>query len=160
MLMIASLLSGLVFGAGLLISGMVRPTKVLAFLDIFGAWDPSLAVVMISALAVSAPGFMLASGRSRPLLAAQSVWPAKNQIDRPLIVGAVLFGVGWGLVGLCPGPALENLATLSPGVIAFVAAMAGGADLLKNLAGPPGGKTRRQKLRPRRRRLTQTPGCP
>ena len=94
MLMIASLLSGLVFGAGLLISGMVKPTKVLAFLDIFGAWDPSLAVVMVAALAVSAPGFMFATGRSRPLLAAQSVWPTKNHIDRPLIVGAALFGVG------------------------------------------------------------------
>src|SRR5713226_3451057 len=129
MLVIASLLSGLVFGAGLLISGMVKPTKVLAFLDIFGAWDPSLAVVMVAALAVSAPGFMLASGRSRPLLAAQSVWPTKNQIDRPLIVGAALFGVGWGLVGLCPGPALESLATLSPRVIAFVVAMAGGMAL-------------------------------
>jgi len=144
MLMIASLLSGLVFGAGLLISGMVMPTKVLAFLDIFGAWDPSLAVVMISALAVSAPGFMLASGRSRPLLAAQSVWPAKNQIDRPLIVGAVLFGVGWGLVGLCPGPALENLATLSPGVIAFVAAMAVGM-ILQNIWQRPGAITSREK---------------
>ena len=144
MLMVASLLSGLVFGAGLLISGMVRPTKVLAFLDIFGAWDPSLAVVMISALAVSAPGFMLASSRSRPLLAAQSVWPAKNQIDRPLIVGAVLFGVGWGLVGLCPGPALENLATLSPGVIAFVAAMAVGM-ILQNIWQRPGAITLREK---------------
>ena len=129
MLIIASLLSGLVFGAGLLISGMVKPTKVLAFLDIFGAWDPSLAVVMAAALAVSAPGFMLATGRSRPLLAAQSVWPTKNHIDRPLIVGAALFGVGWGLVGLCPGPALESLATLSPGVVAFVAAMAVGMIL-------------------------------
>jgi len=144
MLMVASLLSGLVFGAGLLISGMVMPTKVLAFLDIFGAWDRSLAVVMISALAVSAPGFMLASGRSRPLLAAQSVWPAKNQIDRPLIVGAVLFGVGWGLVGLCPGPALENLATLSPGVIAFVAAMAVGM-ILQNIWQRPEAITSREK---------------
>ena len=132
MLIIASLLSGLVFGAGLLISGMVSPTKVLAFLDIFGAWDPSLAVVMVAALAVSAPGFMLANGRSRPLLAAQSVWPTKKQIDRPLFVGAALFGVGWGLVGLCPGPALESLATLSPGVIAFVAAMAVGM-ILQNI---------------------------
>jgi uncharacterized protein len=132
MLIIASLLSGLVFGAGLLISGMVKPTKVLAFLDIFGAWDPSLAVVMAAALAVSAPGFMLATGRSRPLLAAQSVWPTKNHIDRPLIVGAALFGVGWGLVGLCPGPALESLATLSPSVIAFVAAMAVGM-ILQNI---------------------------
>jgi uncharacterized protein len=132
MLMIASLLAGLVFGTGLLISGMVSPAKVLAFLDIFGAWDPSLAVVMVAALAVSAPGFMLANGRSRPLLAAQSVWPTKKQIDRPLFVGAALFGVGWGLVGLCPGPALESLATLSPGVIAFVAAMAVGM-ILQNI---------------------------
>ena len=132
MLMIASLLSGLVFGAGLLISGMVKPTKVLAFLDIFGAWDPSLAVVMIAALAVSAPGFMLANGRSQPLLAAQCVLPTKNHIDRPLIVGSALFGVGWGLAGLCPGPALENLATLSPGVVAFVAAMAAGM-ILQNI---------------------------
>jgi uncharacterized membrane protein YedE/YeeE len=126
MLMIASLLCGLVFGAGLLISQMVQPTKVLAFLDIFGAWDPSLAVVMIAALAVSVPGFMLAKGRSRPLLAAQSFWPTRDDIDRPLVIGSALFGVGWGLVGFCPGPALESLATLSPDVFAFVAAMAAG----------------------------------
>ena len=127
--MIASLLCGLVFGAGLLISGMVQPTKVLAFLDIFGAWDPSLAVVMFAALAVSTPGFMLAKGRSRPLLATRSFWPTKNEIDRPLVVGSTLFGIGWGLVGLCPGPALESLATLSPGVFVFVAAMAAGIVL-------------------------------
>jgi uncharacterized protein len=129
MQIIATLLCGLVFGAGLLISGMVQPTKVLGFLDIFGAWDPSLAVVMAAALAVSVPGFRLANGRSRPLLATKSLWPTRRDIDRPLIVGAALFGVGWGLVGLCPGPALESLATLSPGIIVFVAAMAGGMAL-------------------------------
>jgi uncharacterized membrane protein YedE/YeeE len=111
---------------------MVQPTKVLAFLDIFGAWDPSLAVVMIAALTVSIPGFMLAKRRSRPPLAAKSLWPTETHIDQPLIIGAVLFGIGWGLVGLCPGPALENLATLSPGIIVFVAAMAGGM-LLQNI---------------------------
>jgi uncharacterized membrane protein YedE/YeeE len=108
---------------------MVQPTKVLGFLDIFGAWDPSLAVVMVAALAVSTPGFMLANGRSRPLLTARSFWPTKREIDSPLIVGAALFGIGWGLVGLCPGPVLESLATLSPGIIAFAAAMAGGMAL-------------------------------
>src|SRR4030081_795690 len=127
--MIASLLCGLIFGAGLLISGMVQPTKVLGFLDIFGAWDPSLAVVMVAALAVSVPGFMLANGRSRPLLTARSFWPTKRDIDSPLIVGAALFGIGWGLVGLCPGPALESLATLSPSVVVFVVAMAAGMVL-------------------------------
>ena len=127
--MIASLLCGLIFGAGLLISGMVQPTKVLGFLDIFGIWDPSLIVVMVAALAVAAPGFMLVNGRSRPLLAARSLWPTKRDIDLPLIVGAALFGVGWGLVGLCPGPALESLATLSPGVFVFVVAMAAGMAL-------------------------------
>ncbi|MDO8398728.1 MAG: YeeE/YedE family protein [Bradyrhizobium sp.] len=126
---IASLLCGLIFGAGLLISGMVQPTKVLGFLDIFGAWDPSLAVVMIAALAVSAPGFMLAKGRSRPLLAVRSFWPTRDDIDRPLVIGSAMFGAGWGLVGFCPGPALESLATLSPGVIVFVAAMAAGMVL-------------------------------
>ena len=127
--MIASLVCGLIFGAGLLISGMVQPTKVLGFLDIFGAWDPSLIVVMVAALAVAIPGFMLANGRSRPLLAARSLWPTKRDIDLPLIVGAALFGIGWGLVGLCPGPALESLATLSLPVIVFVIAMAGGMAL-------------------------------
>src|ERR1700732_4497643 len=124
MRMMASLVCGLVFGAGLLISGMVQPGKVLGFLDVFGAWDPSLAVVMIAALAVSIPGFMLAKRRTRPLIATESFWPTKMGLDRPLVIGSALFGIGWGLVGLCPGPALENLATLSPGVIAFVVAMA------------------------------------
>ena len=126
MLMIASLLCGLVFGAGLLISKMVQPTKVLAFLDIFGAWDPSLAVVMVAALAVSAPGFVLARRHARPVLAPECFWPTRTDLDRQLVTGSALFGVGWGLVGLCPGPALESLATLSPGVIVFVIAMTAG----------------------------------
>jgi uncharacterized membrane protein YedE/YeeE len=123
---IASLVSGFIFGLGLLIAEMVNPQKVLAFLDLFGAWDPSLAVVMASALAVSYVGFRIAVRRGRPLLAPQSQWPNRSDIDGPLLIGAVLFGIGWGLVGLCPGPALESLATLSPGILAFVAAMAAG----------------------------------
>ena len=108
---------------------MVQPAKVLAFLDVLGAWDPSLAVVMFAALAVSIPGFALARRRSQPFLATQNFWPATTRIDPSLAIGSALFGIGWGLVGLCPGPALESLATLSPGVIAFVAAMVAGMGL-------------------------------
>jgi uncharacterized protein len=126
MLILASLVCGFVFGLGLLISGMLQPTKVLGFLDIFGAWDPSLAVVMAAALAVSGAGYWLAQQWSQPVLAPKFDLSTKTAIDSPLIAGATLFGVGWGLVGLCPGPALENLATLSPQVIAFCVAMAAG----------------------------------
>jgi uncharacterized membrane protein YedE/YeeE len=129
MSIIAALFCGVIFGSGLLISGMMQPAKVLAFLDIFGAWDPSLAVVMIAASVVSVPGFWLAKRRERPFLATQSVWPTKMGIDRSLVIGSALFGIGWGLVGLCPGPALANLATLSPRVIVFVVAMAAGMAL-------------------------------
>ena len=129
MWIIAPLVCGLIFGTGLLVSGMVQPTKVLGFLDIFGAWDPSLAVVMAAALAVATPGFMLAKRRAGPLLAGQYSWPGKSEIDAPLLLGAALFGIGWGLVGLCPGPALESLATLSPDVLMFVVAMTAGMIL-------------------------------
>ena len=126
---LAGLLCGYVFGWGLFISGMIRPEKVLGFLDILaipsGNWDPSLAVVMAAALAVTGGGYALARRRV-PVFESQNQWPARSRIDRPLIAGAALFGIGWGLVGLCPGPAIENLASLSPGIVIFVVAMAVG----------------------------------
>jgi uncharacterized protein len=124
---LASLVCGFIFGLGLVISQMVSPAKVLAFLDIFGipsgTWDPSLAVVMAAGLAVTGIGYALLRPRT-PVFVPRSQWPTATAIDRPLISGALLFGIGWGLVGLCPGPAIANLATLSPGVIVFVIAMA------------------------------------
>lgn len=126
---LASLFCGFIFGWGLFISGMTRPEKILGFLDVLaipsGHWDPSLAVVMAAALAVTGLGYALARRRP-PLFAAQNQWPTPTAIDRSLLAGSALFGIGWGLVGLCPGPAIENLATLSPPVVIFVGAMAVG----------------------------------
>jgi len=126
----SAFLCGFIFGTGLVISGMTDTAKVLGFLDVLaiskGAWDPTLAIVMAAALMISIPGFALARRRERPVLAAVAAWPTRTAIDRPLIVGAVLFGAGWGLVGLCPGPAIANLATLSPPVLLFVTAMIAG----------------------------------
>jgi hypothetical protein len=126
---LASLICGYIFGLGLFISGMMQPSKVLAFLDFFGipqgTWDPSLAVVMAAGLAVAGIGYAL-ERRRPPLFEPQSRWPTATAIDRPLLAGASLFGIGWGMVGLCPGPALANLATLSSGVVLFVIAMAVG----------------------------------
>lgn len=126
---LASLLCGYVFGWGLFISGMIRPEKVLGFLDVLaiprGNWDPSLAIVMAAALLVTSAGYALARRRV-PIFEQQNQWPAQPRIDRPLVAGAALFGIGWGLVGLCPGPAIENLASLSPGIVVFVVAMAVG----------------------------------
>jgi uncharacterized protein len=123
----ASLVCGFVFGCGLTVSGMIQPAKVLSFLDVFGirsgAWDPSLAVVMAAGLTVTSIGYALVRRRS-PLFEKESLWPTKKDIDQSLLFGALLFGVGWGLVGLCPGPAVTNLATLSLPVIIFVIAMA------------------------------------
>jgi hypothetical protein len=124
---LASLVCGFIFGWGLFLSGMISPTKILGFLDILaipsGNWDPSLAVVMAAALVVTGIGYALLRRRT-PLFEAQSRWPTQTAIDRPLVAGSLLFGVGWGLAGLCPGPAIENLATLSPGVLVFIVAMA------------------------------------
>src|SRR5436190_15323306 len=125
MRILSAFLCGLVFGLGLVVSGMTDTAKVLGFLDVLaipkGAWDPTLAIVMAAALVVSVPGFWLARQRARPVLADAAAWPTRTAIDRPLIAGAALFGAGWGLVGLCPGPAIANLATLSPMVLLFVA---------------------------------------
>jgi uncharacterized protein len=127
---LASLFCGFVFGCGLFISGMIMPTKVLDFLDVLaipsGGWDPSLLVVMAVALVVSTAGYAMLRPRPAPLFDSQPYWPTLTTIDGPLAVGAVLFGIGWGLVGLCPGPAIENLASLSSGIVAFVVAMAVG----------------------------------
>jgi len=127
---LASLVCGFVFGCGLMISGMIQPAKVLGFLDFFGipsgAWDPSLAIVMAAALLVAGLGYALLGGTRPPFFERQKLWPTKKDIDRPLLSGALLFGLGWGLIGLCPGPAIVNLATLSLPVIVFVIAMATG----------------------------------
>src|SRR5690348_868573 len=121
---LSGLLCGLVFGIGLVVSGMAYPTKVLGFLDLFGDWDPSLAVVMAAALVITIPGYLWARRRARPLVAARFQWPTLHEIDGRLIGGATLFGIGWGLVGLCPGPAIVDIASLSPRLIGFVVAMA------------------------------------
>jgi uncharacterized membrane protein YedE/YeeE len=132
MAVLASFVCGLIFGLGLVISGMTQPQKVLGFLDIFGRWDPTLAFVMVASLTVSGAGFALARQQRRPLLTPQHLWPTRTDIDQSLVVGSVLFGIGWGLVGLCPGPALVNLAGLWPSVIVFGLAMSAGM-IIKDL---------------------------
>ncbi|MFM1814142.1 MAG: hypothetical protein RLZ98_837 [Pseudomonadota bacterium] len=122
----ASLVSGLLFGAGLTISQMINPAKVIGFLDFAGNWDPTLAVVMGAALAVSAIGFRFVKQLANPLAAHNFQLPTRRDIDFNLIAGAVLFGVGWGLAGYCPGPAIAGLAMGMWQIAAFVAAMIGG----------------------------------
>lgn len=106
---VAGFLSGTLFGVGLSLSGMIYPQKVLGFLDLFGAWDPSLALVMGGALAVTALGYPLVLKCEAPLLAPKFALPTLSQIDGRLVIGSALFGIGWGLAGLCPGPALGVL---------------------------------------------------
>lgn len=124
---LAALGAGLVFGLGLAVSQMVNPAKVLAFLDLAGDWDPSLALVMGGALAVALPGFRTVLRRPRPLFAEGFRVPAKHAaVDGRLLGGALLFGVGWGLVGLCPGPAVASLAYGMPQSVYFLLAMGAG----------------------------------
>lgn len=132
---LVALVAGLLFGLGLAVSRMVDPPKVLGFLDVgalaSGGWDPSLAFVMIGALAVNAPLVALARRRGRPLCAARLDLPTRADIDARLIVGALLFGAGWGLVGYCPGPALAALGFGAGGTLVFVTAMIAGMALYR-----------------------------
>lgn len=122
-----SFMSGLIFGFGLIVSMMIDPAKVLGFLDILGAWDPSLALVMIGAIGVGLPTFMLArrweNQRKHAFNGAAIKLPSNTAISKPLIIGSVLFGVGWGLAGLCPGPALVVAGTGDTSALVFVVAM-------------------------------------
>lgn len=129
MIAIAALLSGLVFGLGLIVSGMGNPAKVQNFLDIFGAWDPSLGLVMGGAIAVGLLAFTWAKRRKTSVLGEPMQLPTSSVVDRKLLTGAALFGAGWGLAGFCPGPAVMNLATLHTEVWLFVAAMLAGMVL-------------------------------
>ena len=131
----AACATGIIFGLGLSISEMINPTRVIGFLDIAGRWDPTLMFVMGGALAITLPAFALTLRRARPLLDDQFLLPTKRDIDRQLIFGAAIFGIGWGLGGFCPGPALAALASGSPAVILFVLAMIAGQWLAGRLAG-------------------------
>jgi uncharacterized membrane protein YedE/YeeE len=126
-----NLLVGLIFGLGLLISGMANPAKVQNFLDLAGSFDPSLIFVMAGALAVTFIGYRLVLRRERPVLAERFYLPAGSIIDGRLIFGAALFGVGWGLSGLCPGPAIVSLPLLAKGTLIFVPAMLAGIAIAR-----------------------------
>jgi uncharacterized protein len=125
----AALVCGIVFGLGLAISGMMNPAKVIGFLDVTGSWDPTLAFVMGGALLVAVPAYRLVLGRGHPALAGGLSLPANTRLDTPLILGSALFGVGWGLVGFCPGPAVAAVVTGLPTVLGFVASMVAGMAL-------------------------------
>tara|TARA_R110002049_G_scaffold48080_4_gene138786 strand:- start:436 stop:852 length:417 start_codon:yes stop_codon:yes gene_type:complete len=122
-------LVGLIFGLGLILSGMTDPSKVLGFLDLFGAWDPSLALVMGGAIAVGAFAFALARDRTQSVLGGAMHLPRATQIDKRLVVGALIFGAGWGLAGFCPGPALVASASGEIKAAIFVVAMLAGMGL-------------------------------
>lgn len=123
---VSALFAGLLFGLGLMVSGMADPAKVLGFLDLFGAWDPSLIFVMVGAILLGAPAFFLVRRRRLSLLGLPVQIPAAASITVRLIAGSAVFGIGWGLAGFCPGPALVSAAAGYPKAIGFVAAMIAG----------------------------------
>lgn len=124
-----ALLSGAIFGLGLIVAGMANPAKVLAFLDVTGHWDPSLALVMVGAIAVAAPAFFWVRRRPRTLLGETVQLPSSRRIDRRLLAGSALFGIGWGMAGICPGPARVLAGAGSSAGWQFVAAMLAGMAL-------------------------------
>jgi uncharacterized protein len=123
MLVVASLLAGLVFGLGLILSGMANPAKVLGFLDLAGPWDPSLALVMAGAIAVGLVAFVVARNRTVSFLGAEMKLPTARHVDRRVVGGSLLFGIGWGIAGFCPGPGLVALGMGEAKAAVFVAAM-------------------------------------
>lgn len=130
---VATWLTGLVFGIGIAVSGMMNPAKVLNFFDIAGSWDPSLAFVMGGAVTVTALGYRLVLRRPAPVFARSFALPSARQIDMRLIGGAAIFGIGWGIAGFCPGGALPALGTLTPAVFVFVGALVAGMALARRL---------------------------
>lgn len=123
MSLLVNLAAGLIFGLGLVVSGMANPAKVLNFLDVAGHWDPSLAFVMLGAIAVTATGYRFVLRRPKPLLDDSFHLPGWSTIDRPLVIGSAIFGLGWGLFGFCPGPAITSLGLAATGTLVFVPAM-------------------------------------
>jgi uncharacterized membrane protein YedE/YeeE len=131
MFIFTSLLAGLVFGLGLIVSGMANPAKVLGFLDLAGAWDPSLILVMAGAIMVGIFAFFIARQRAVSFIGAEMKLPTADKIDRRLVVGSALFGIGWGIAGFCPGPGLASLGTGQPKALLFVSAMVAGMALFE-----------------------------
>ena len=137
---LTSFASGIVFGVGLALSGMTQPSKVVGFLDFTGGWDPSLAFVMVGAIAVYAAAFRVLGGRPASLLGLSMRIPQRVDMPPRLFVGAGLFGLGWGLAGFCPGPAIASLGALSSSAALFTAAMAAGMAIARRLdRGEPDG---------------------
>jgi len=128
---LTAFLAGLLFGAGLILSGLTNPAKVLAFLDLAGPWDPSLLATMLGAILVAALAFRIAGARGRTLFGTRLHLPGAARIDAPLVGGSLVFGAGWGLVGYCPGPALTALAVGGMPTLMFVAAMVAGMALFE-----------------------------
>lgn len=131
--------AGLLFGLGLSLGGMTRPAVVLGFLDVFGAWDPRLLFVMAGAVLTTALGYRLVLRRPRPLLAERFQLPTARGIDARLVGGAAVFGIGWGIAGYCPGPALASLGAGAPALLVLVACMIAGWWLAARLLSPTGG---------------------